>query len=119
MVDERGRDEKIKYANGGRRVENGMRDNYQFILPVRASHFSSMSKTVSIPEDLGCQCNWRTCHSRRGIQWFSLACSVLAEVSLEVSVQITKSPLFCHVVLRRVQSFTHSFPTRQIPRDST
>jgi hypothetical protein len=34
---------------------------------MRASHFRSVSKTVSIPEDLGHQCNWRTCYSRRGI----------------------------------------------------
>jgi hypothetical protein len=34
---------------------------------VRVSHFRSMSKTVSIPEDLGHRCNWRTCHSRCGI----------------------------------------------------
>jgi hypothetical protein len=53
MVDERGRDEKIKYANGGRRVENEIRDKYRFILPMRASHFRSVSKIVSIPEDLG------------------------------------------------------------------
>jgi hypothetical protein len=26
-----------------------------------------MSKTVFIPKDLGCRCDWRTCHSRRGI----------------------------------------------------
>jgi hypothetical protein len=26
-----------------------------------------MNKTVSIPKDLGHQCDWRTCHSRRGI----------------------------------------------------
>jgi hypothetical protein len=44
-----------------------MRDNYQFILPVRASHFRSVSKIVSIHEDLECRCDWRTCHSRRGI----------------------------------------------------
>jgi hypothetical protein len=44
-----------------------MRDNYRFILPVRASHFSSVSETVSIPEDLGHWCDWRTCRSRRGI----------------------------------------------------
>jgi hypothetical protein len=44
---------KIKYANGGKRVENEMRDNYQFILPTRASHFRSVSNTVCIPEDLG------------------------------------------------------------------
>jgi hypothetical protein len=58
---------KIKYANGGRRAENEVRDNYRFILPVRASHFRSVSKTVSIPKDLGHRCNWRTCCSRRGI----------------------------------------------------
>jgi hypothetical protein len=57
MVDERERDKKIKYANGGRRVENKIWDNYRFILPTRASHFRSVSKTVSIPEDLGCQCD--------------------------------------------------------------
>jgi hypothetical protein len=34
---------------------------------VRASHFRSVSKTVSIPEDLGGRCDRRTCHSRRGI----------------------------------------------------
>jgi hypothetical protein len=34
---------------------------------VRASHFESVSKTVSIPEDLGQWCDWRTCRSRRGI----------------------------------------------------
>jgi hypothetical protein len=38
MVDERGRDKNQKW-NGGRRAENEMRDNYQFILPGRASHF--------------------------------------------------------------------------------
>jgi hypothetical protein len=39
---------KIKYANGGRRAENEMSDNYWCILPVRASHFRSVSKTISI-----------------------------------------------------------------------
>jgi hypothetical protein len=66
MLDERGRD-KNQICNGGRTTENGMRDNYRFILPVRTSHFRSVSKTISIPEDLGCRRNWRTCHSRRGI----------------------------------------------------
>jgi hypothetical protein len=61
MVDERGRDEK---SNGGRRAENEIRDNYQFVLLMRASHFRSLSKTVSIPKDLGHRCDWRTCHSR-------------------------------------------------------
>jgi hypothetical protein len=66
MVDERGRD-KNQTCNGGRRTENGMWDNYRFILPARASHFRFVSKTASIPEDLGCQRDWRTCRSRRGI----------------------------------------------------
>jgi hypothetical protein len=44
-----------------------MRDNYQFILPMGVSHFRSVSKTVSIPQDLGHRCDWRTCRSRRGI----------------------------------------------------
>ena len=34
---------------------------------MRASHFRSVSKTVSIPEDLGRWCDWRTCCSRHGI----------------------------------------------------
>jgi hypothetical protein len=34
---------------------------------VRASHFRSMSKTVSITENLGHWCDWRTCRGRRGI----------------------------------------------------
>jgi hypothetical protein len=34
---------------------------------VRASHFRSVSKTLSIPKDLGHWCDWRTCRSRRGI----------------------------------------------------
>jgi hypothetical protein len=34
-------------------------------------------------------------------------------------VQITKGPLLHHVVLRRVHTFTHSFPTRRICREST
>jgi hypothetical protein len=66
MVDEKGRD-KNQICNGGRRAENGMRDNYRFILPTRVSHFRSVSKTVSIPEDLGHRHDWRTCRSRRGI----------------------------------------------------
>jgi hypothetical protein len=58
---------KIKYANGGIRAENKVWDNYRFILLVRASHCRSMSKTVSIPEDLGRWCDWRNCRSRHGI----------------------------------------------------
>jgi hypothetical protein len=53
MMDERGRD-KNQMCNGGRMAENEMWDSYQFILLVRASHFRSVSKTISIPEDLGC-----------------------------------------------------------------
>jgi hypothetical protein len=66
MVDERGRD-KNQICNGGRRLENKMRDNYRFILPVRASHFRSVSKTISIPKELGCRRDWRTCHREHGI----------------------------------------------------
>jgi hypothetical protein len=52
MVNERGRD-KNQICNGGRRVENEMGDDYRFILPVRASHFRSVSRTISILENLG------------------------------------------------------------------
>jgi hypothetical protein len=61
-----GRD-KNQICNGGRTAENEMRDSYQFILLARASHFRSMCKTISIPEDLGHRCNWRICRSRCGI----------------------------------------------------
>jgi hypothetical protein len=63
----KGREMKIKYANGGRRVENKICDNYRFILLMRASHFRFASMTISILEDLGHWCNWRTCRSWRGI----------------------------------------------------
>jgi hypothetical protein len=33
-------------------------------------------------------------HHYKVVQWFSLVCSIPAEVSPEVSVQTTKSPLF-------------------------
>jgi hypothetical protein len=66
MVDETGR-HKNQICNGGRRAENEMRDNYRFIFPVRASHFMSVSKSISIPKNLGHQCDSRTCRSRRGI----------------------------------------------------
>jgi hypothetical protein len=49
---------KITYANGEKRVENEIRGNYQFILPARASYFRSVSKAISIPEDLGHRCDW-------------------------------------------------------------
>jgi hypothetical protein len=58
---------KNQICNGGRRAENKMWDNYRFILPVRASYFRSVSKTVSIPEDLGHRCDWKTYRSRCGI----------------------------------------------------
>jgi hypothetical protein len=58
-------------------------------------------------------------HHYKVVQWFPLACSVSAEVSPEVSIQITKGPLLRCVVLRRVHYFTHSFPTTWIPREST
>jgi hypothetical protein len=58
-------------------------------------------------------------HHYKVVQWFSLACSIPAEVSPEVLVQITNGPLLRHVVLRRVHYITHSFPTRRIPREST
>jgi hypothetical protein len=66
MVDKSGRD-KNQICKWWRRAETEIRDNYQFILLARASHFRSVSKTVSIPEDLGHQCDWRTCCSRCGI----------------------------------------------------
>jgi hypothetical protein len=56
MVDERETD-KNQICNGGRRAENGMQDNYRFILLVRVSHFRSVSKTISIPDDLGHRCD--------------------------------------------------------------
>jgi hypothetical protein len=34
---------------------------------VIVSHFRSVNKTISIPKDLGCLCDWRTYCSRRGI----------------------------------------------------
>jgi hypothetical protein len=51
-------------------------------------------------------------HHYKVVQWFPLVCSIPAEVSLDVLVQITKGPLLHRVVLRRVHSLTHSFPTR-------
>jgi hypothetical protein len=65
-MDERERD-KNQICNGGRRAKNGMRDNYQFILSARASHFMFVNKTISVPKDLGRWCDWRTCRSRCGI----------------------------------------------------
>jgi hypothetical protein len=66
MMDERGRD-KNQICNGGRTAENGMRDNYRYILLARASHFRSVSITISIPKGLGHWRHWRTCRSRHDI----------------------------------------------------
>jgi hypothetical protein len=51
-------------------------------------------------------------HHYKAFQWLPLVCSVSAEVSPEVSIQITNGPLLHCVVLRGVHFFTHSFPTR-------
>jgi hypothetical protein len=58
-------------------------------------------------------------HHYKIFQWFLLVCSRPTEVSPEVLIQNHQGPLLRHVVLRRVHSFTHSFPTRQICREST
>jgi hypothetical protein len=58
-------------------------------------------------------------HHYKTFQSLNLVLSVPAEVSPEVSVQITKGPLLPCVVLRRVYSFTHPFSTRRIYREST
>jgi hypothetical protein len=80
----KGREIKIKYANGKRRVKNKIWDNYRFILPTRASHFRSVSKIVCKLEDLDYWCDWRTCHSWCGIlvapsgfHWEILGCTGL------------------------------------------
>jgi hypothetical protein len=92
---------KIKYANGGKRAENEMWDNYRFILSMRASHFRSVSKTIFIHEDLGHWCDWRTCHSRRDI--------------LDASRKIHRKILGCAELLIRCQhSATFYFTTEGI-----
>jgi hypothetical protein len=63
----KGGEMKNQICKWWKKGENEMRDNYRFILLVRASYFRSMSRTISILEDLGHRCDWRTCHSRRGI----------------------------------------------------
>jgi hypothetical protein len=52
-------------------------------------------------------------------QWLNLVFHAPTEVSPKVSVQTTKGPFLRHVVIKRVHSFTHSFQTRQIHREST
>jgi hypothetical protein len=58
-------------------------------------------------------------HHYKDFQWLPLVCRIPIEFAPEVLVQITKGPLLHHVVLRRVHSFTHSFPSRRIRREST
>jgi hypothetical protein len=58
-------------------------------------------------------------HLYKAFHFLNLVCSAPIEVSLEVSVQSTKGPLLRRVVLKRVHSFTHSFPTSRICREST
>jgi hypothetical protein len=48
-------------------VKKDILDNYRFILSARALHLRSVKKTVSIPEDLGCRCDWITYRNRHGI----------------------------------------------------
>jgi hypothetical protein len=55
-------------------------------------------------------------HHYKAFQWLHLVCNVPTDVSSDVSVQITKGPLLCHVILRRVHSFTHSFSAKRIRR---
>jgi hypothetical protein len=56
---------------------------------------------------LGCALGYQY----KDFYWLNLVCSTPTEVSSKVLVQITKGPLLHRVVLRRVHSFTHSFPT--------
>jgi hypothetical protein len=58
-------------------------------------------------------------HHYNAFQWLPLVCSIPIEDSPEVSVRITKGPVFLCIVFRRGHSFTHSFPTRWIHREST
>jgi hypothetical protein len=55
----------------------------------------------------------------KAFQWLNLVCHASTEILPEVLVQTTKGPLLHRMVLRRVHSFTHSFPTRWIRREST
>jgi hypothetical protein len=89
----KGGEKKIKYANGGRRAENEICDNYQFVLLARASHFRSVSKTISVPEDLGHRCDWTTCGNKRGIFYAlrKFCRKILACAGLLIR---------CHVILR-------------------
>jgi hypothetical protein len=84
MVGEREREmQKVEEGQKKRNVRY-----YQFILPVRMLHFRSVSKTVSIAEDLGRRCDWKTCHcgccildaSRKIIEKFSAALGFLSGV---------------------------------------
>jgi hypothetical protein len=55
-------------------------------------------------------------HHYKVVQCFSLVCSIPVEVSLEVSVQITRGPLLCRVVPRRVHSLTPLIPNQKDPK---
>jgi hypothetical protein len=77
-----------------------MRDNYRIILLVRASHFRSVSKTVSKPEDLGHRYDWRTCRNRRGI--------------LDASRKFRRKILGCAGLLVRCHSVTPTFYKNKI-----
>jgi hypothetical protein len=55
----------------------------------------------------------------KAFQWLNLVSNIPTEVSPVVPVQTTKGPFLRSVVLRRVHSFPHSFPTRHIHREST
>jgi hypothetical protein len=81
----------VKGREKCKRWKKGKKRNvryYQFILPVRMLHFRSVSKTVSIAEDLGPRCDWKTCHcgccildaSRKIIEKFSAALGFLSGV---------------------------------------
>jgi hypothetical protein len=66
MVGERGRDEKSNMQI----VEEGWKMKCEITTGLssqRASNFRYMRKTISIPEDIGHQCDWRTCCGRLGI----------------------------------------------------
>jgi hypothetical protein len=63
-----------------------------------ASHFSSVSMTISIPEDLSHQCDWRTCHSRHDI--------------LDVSKKFCRKILGCAELLIGCHSILRPFVSR-------
>jgi hypothetical protein len=58
----------------------------------RVSQFRSVNKNVSIPEDLGRRCNWRTCHSRR--------CILDASRKIRRNLVCTGLLIGCHSIMR-------------------